>query len=233
MDFDTRRPGACAAHAVVALVAATGFILVAVLNAIDAYGPATTAPEGHVYGANPPGLAGVIGRLADHVSYFTEWSNVVVALAFGLIAWRRGQPTHWRRVLLLSALLMITVTAIVYRVLLAPTQVVQGWSVLTNPWQHIVVPVLAVGVWAIWGPRGWVSLRLVPWALLIPVGWIAWVLLRGLAVAAYPYAFVDARTHGYARVFTTIGAILVFALAVAALYWAIDVLLRRRRTPHP
>lgn len=35
-----------------------------------------------------------------------------------------------------------------------------GWSVLTNPWQHIVVPVLAVGVWAIWGPRGWVSLRL-------------------------------------------------------------------------
>ena len=152
-----------------------------------------------------------------------------MALAFGLIARRPGRATRPRRVLLLSALLMITVTAIVYRVLLAPAQVVEGWSVLTNPWQHVVVPLLAVGVWAVWGPRGWVTLPLVPWALLIPIGWTVWILVRGLVVGAYPYGFVDARTHGYARVFTTIGAILLFALAVAAVYWALDALMRRRR----
>ena len=222
------RPGARAAHTVVALVAGAGYLLAGALNAAGAYGPQPEV-EGNVYGDNADGLAGAFGRLADHVSYFTEWSNAVVALAFGLLALRPGLVTQARRVLLLSSLLMITVTAIVYRVLLAPTQVVEGWSVLTNPWQHVLVPVLAVGVWLVWGPRDWVTLRLVPWALVIPTLWIAWALIRGLIVGSYPYGFIDARTYGYAAVFTTIGAILAFALVLAILLWAIEALLRRRQ----
>lgn len=135
--------------------------------------------------------------------------------------------------LLLDALLMITVTAIVYAVLLAPTDHVAGWSRLTNPWQHIAVPAVAVGAWLLTGPRHWIRWRDLPAALLIPLAWVAYMLVRGAVVGAYPYGFVDVITHGYADVTLTIAAILAFALIVAALFAGTDravgrVVARRR-----
>lgn len=183
---------------------------------------------------HPDGLAGAWSRMADTVSYFTEWSNVVVAISLFLL-WRNpSDDSYWRRVLRLDSLLMITVTAIVYAVLLAPTEVVTGWSRLTNPWQHIVVPAVTVLVFLVWGPRGWFNWRVVLGSLLLPIAWILWMLGRGLVVGAYPYAFVDPLTHGYGAAFATIGQILVFGVIVALVYWGIDAALVRLthgRTP--
>ena len=128
----------------------------------------------------------------------------------------------------LSSLLMITVTAIVYQVLLAPTIDVEGWSLLTDPILHVVTPLVTVVVWAVWGPRGWISARLVPLALVVPLAWIAWMMLRGAVVDAYPYGFANVTDLGYASVSLTLVMILVFGLVVAAAYWGVDVLLRRR-----
>ena len=226
VEGERTRPGARAAYAILALITWAGFLLVTFLSGLGAY--ARSAPEGHTYGDNADGLGGAFGRLADHVSYFTEWSNVVVAVTFTLLALAPALKATVRRVLLLDSLIMITVTAIVYAVLLAPTDTVTGWSVLTNPWQHQVVPALTVLVWLVWGPRGWLSWRLVPAALIIPVTWIVWALARGAVVGAYPYAFLDVATHGYAAVFTTIGGILVFAMVVALIFIGVDRLLSRR-----
>lgn len=223
---DEARPGARTAHTVVAVVTWAGFLLVTLLNLLDAYGPGGPSGE-HVYGQNAAGWAGAFGRIADHLSYFTEWSNLVVAVAFTLLARQPGKSTLLRRTLLASALLMITVTAIVYRVLLAPTQVVTGWSVLTNPWQHIVVPALAVLVWLIWGPRGWLSTGVVLRAMVLPLLWIVWAMVRGAIVGAYPYGFLDTRTYGYGSVSVTLLGILAFGLAVDAIFWLVDILLRR------
>ena len=220
------RRGARTAYAVVALIAWAGSGLVTLLNLVDGYEQSTL--EGHTYGDNAEGLAGAFGRLADHFSYFTEWSNIVVAVTFTLLALAPTVRTTLRRVLLLDSLIMITVTAIVYAVLLAPTETVTGWSVLTNPWQHKVVPALTVLVWLIWGPRGWISWRLVPTSLIIPVAWIVWALARGAVVGAYPYGFLDVATRGYGPVFTTIAEILVFAMIVALIYIGLDRLLSRR-----
>ena len=220
------REGARTAYAVVALTAWAGSGLVTLLNLVDGY--EHSAPEGHTYGDNAAGMAGAFGRLADHFSYFTEWSNIVVAVTFTLLALAPAVRTTLRRVLLLDSLIMITVTAIVYAVLLAPTETVTGWSVLTNPWQHKVVPALTVLVWLIWGPHGWISWRLIPAALIIPVAWIVWALARGAVVGAYPYGFLDVATHGYGSVFTSIGGILVFAMVVALIYIGLDRLLARR-----
>lgn len=220
------RRGARTAYAVVALIAWAGSGLVTLLNLVDGYEHSTL--EGHTYGDNAEGLAGAFGRLADHFSYFTEWSNIVVAVTFTLLALAPSLRTTRRRVLLLDSLIMITVTAIVYAVLLAPTETVTGWSVLTNPWQHKVVPALTVLVWLIWGPRGWISWRLVPTSLIIPVAWIVWALARGAVVGAYPYGFLDVATRGYGPVFTTIAEILVFAMIVALIYIGLDRLLSRR-----
>lgn len=219
--------GARAAYLGNGLLAGLGFLLVLALSALGQYDGTQVA--GNVYGGNAIGMAGAWGRAADTVSYFTEWSNVVVAIAL-LMLWREPtRDTYWRRVLRADSLMMITVTAIVYAVLLAPTQRVTGWSVFTNPLQHIVVPIVTIVVFLVWGPRGWFSWRVVAGSLLIPAAWVVWMLVRGVAVGAYPYDFVDPTTYGYPAVLATIGKILVFGTLISLLFRGIDRALMRWR----
>jgi len=213
------------AWTVVAAVAWTGFALTLSLSALGWY--AGSPPEPGVYGDTGGGAYGVLQRVTDTLSYFTIWSNVVVALAATVLA-RGARGATWHRVLLLDALLMIVVTAIVYQLLLAPSIDVQGWSIITDPTQHVVVPVLAVAAWVWAGPRGWVSGRLVPLALVVPVLWVAWMLARGAVIGSYPYGFVAVGERGYPAVLATIAMILAFGLVVAAVLWAVDTALSRR-----
>ncbi len=209
-----------------AAVAWFGVGLTLLLSGLGWYREET--PDPGLYGDTGDGLAGAASRLTDTLSYFTIWSNIVVAVSLTMLASRPLRDTVLRRVLQLDGLLMITITAIVYQVLLAPTMDVEGWSRLTNPILHIVTPILTVVVWVVWGPRGWVTGRLVPAALVVPLAWIAWMLLRGAVIGSYPYGFANVAELGYAPVAQTLGLILVFGLAIAAAYWGIDVLLRRR-----
>ena len=220
-------PAARRAYAANAGVAWLGLALTIVLSALDWYRHVPV--EAGLYGDTPDGIAGVFSRLTDTLSYFTIWSNVVVAISATLLLQRPVRDSVVRRVLRLDALLMITITAIVYQVLIAPSVDVEGWSLLTDPILHIVTPLLTVVVWAVWGPRGWISARLVPLALIVPLVWIAWMLARGAVVGAYPYGFANVTEVGYPAVTVTLAMILVFGLVVAAAFWGVDVLLRRRR----
>ena len=215
------------AVAVNAGVAWLGVVLTVVISALGGYAEST--PARGLYGLHPDGFAGAVSRVADTLSYFTIWSNVVVAVSATLLLRREGRPSLLERVLRLDALLMITVTAIVYQVLLAPTADVVGWSRLTDPILHVVTPVLTVLVWLVVGPRGWLSARLVPLGLVVPLAWIGWMLARGAVVDAYPYDFADVVTLGYGSVARTLAFILVFGLVVAAVYWGLDAALSRRR----
>lgn len=220
-------PTARAAYAVNAGVAWLGVGLTAFFSGMGWYD--YPRPDPGLYGIHPEGFAGVVSRLSDTFSYFTIWSNVVVALSATLLLARPVRDTVARRVLRLDALLMITVTAIVYQVLLAPTADVQGWSRLTDPILHVVTPAVTVVVWVVWGPRGWVTGRLVPLALAVPLLWIVWMLARGAVIDAYPYDFTNVADLGYASVALTLAMILVFGLVIAAVYWGVEVALRSRR----
>lgn len=220
-------PAARAAYAVNAVVAWVGVVLTAFLSGMGWYDVLPVEPG--LYGGHPEGAAGAGARVLDTFSYFTIWSNVAVAVSVTLLLARPLRPTLVRRVLRLDGLLMITVTAIVYQLLLAPTAVVTGWSRLTDPILHVVTPLLTLLVWLVWGPRGWVTGRLVPLALVVPLLWIGWMLARGAVIDAYPYDFVNVVDRGYGPVFITLAMILLFGFLVAAVLWGVDVALRRRR----
>lgn len=225
-DPMTLRPGARAAFAFNAALAWIGFVLVCVLSATDQYAHVTPAP--HEYGVHPGGFAGAISRLFDTLSYFTVWSNVIVAISCTLVAVAPHADTRWRRVVRLDALIMITVTAIVYALLLAPGSHPTGWDLVTNPWQHIAVPLVTVIVWLVWGPRGRIDRRTVASCFAIPGVWIVYMLVRGAVVDAYPYPFVNVDAHGYGSVAVTLVVILLFGLVLALAFWGIDRLLTRR-----
>lgn len=220
-----RQSRARIAHAVTAFLAWAGVVMTVVISAFGAYERGFWEP--HLYGIHPDGAAGVVSRLGDTLSYFTMWSNIVVALSATLLALAPQTVTPARRALRLSGLLMITITAIVYALILAPDDVVVGWSRITNPLQHLLVPGVTLLVWLIWGPRGWFTARTVAASLLIPLAWVAWMLGRGAVIDAYPYGFVNVATLGYPRVALTLLVILAFALLVAAAFRLVDRLLRR------
>ena len=214
------------AYAVNAGIAWFGIAATLLISALDGY--ARVAVEPGLYGDTAPGAAGALARVVDTLSYFTIWSNIVVAASVTLLLARPLRDTRTIRVLRLSGLLMITVTAIVYQVLLAPSIDVTGWSLLTDPVLHVVTPLLTVAVWVVWGPRGWITRREVPLALVVPLIWIGWMLVRGAAVHAYPYDFANVDDLGYTSVATTLFFILVFGLVVAAVFWGLERLLLRR-----
>ncbi|MGV3563842.1 MAG: Pr6Pr family membrane protein [Nocardioides sp.] len=217
------------AWAVVAVVAWFGVVATVLLSGLGWY--AQVPPEPGLYGDTGDGAYGVLQRVVDTFSYFTIWSNIVVAVTATRLA--RGSDGPRTRVLLLDALLMITVTGIVYQLLLAPSIDVQGWSLLTDPVLHVVTPLLTLAVWAWAGPRGWLTVRLLPLSLVVPLLWVVWMLARGAVIDAYPYAFVAANERGYPAALATIAAILVFGLVVAAVLTAVDRVLSRRRAVQP
>lgn len=217
------------AWTVVSVIAWGGVLVTVLLSALGWYVDAEPVPG--LYGDTGDGARGVLQRVTDTLSYFTIWSNVVVAVAATVLA--RGGAGRWSQVLLLDALLMITVTAIVYQLLLAPTNDVEGWSLLTDPWLHVVTPLVAVGTWLWAGPRGWLAPRLMPLSLAVPLLWVVWMLLRGAVIDSYPYDFVAVSERGYGPVLLTIAMILVFGLVVASVLTGVDRLLVRRRTTAP
>lgn len=225
---DVHQPTTAArrAYAVNAAIAWFGIAATLVISALDGYDRAPV--EEGLYGDTAVGAAGAVARVVDTLSYFTIWSNIVVAVSLTLLLARPLRGTPATRVLRLSGLLMITVTAIVYQVLLAPSVDVTGWSLLTDPVLHVITPILTVVVWVVWGPRGWITRHEVPLALVVPLVWIVWMLVRGAVVHAYPYGFANVEELGYASVATTLVAILVFGLVLAALFWGVETRLLKR-----
>ena len=57
---------------------------------------------------------------------------------------------------------------------------------------------------------------------------MAWMLVRGKVVGAYPYEFLNINEYGGAAVAGTLGQILAFGLLVACIFWGLERLLSRR-----
>ena len=206
-------PGAPWFHLATAVVATAALLLQLVLT--------TTA-----------GGASLPVRWLRLVSYFTIESNLLVA-ASAWALWRRpnrGVRTVFR-VVRLAGVVGITVTGLVYVVVLRPVVDLAGWWVVADALLHYVVPVMAVVGWAVYGPRRRVDRRVVLLVLAWPAAWFGWTLLHGAVSGFYPYPFVDVDDLGYGHVLGNAALVLVLLLAVSGVYLWVDVRLdawRRR-----
>ena len=178
---------------------------------------------------------GPVGRVLDYFTYFTIWSNILVAIIMTMLFLKPDRDSFVFRVLRLDSILMITVTGIVYNLVLSSTAELQGLEVYTNAFDHIVVPAATVIVWLLAGPRGWFSWRTVWASLVLPIIWLIWALIRGAFIGAYPYPFLDVATLGYPAVIVNVLGVVALAIVLALIFWGIDWLIRRatQRTPAP
>ncbi len=184
------------------------------------------SPPAHAVGT----LAGasVAGRLLRVVSFFTIQSNVLLAVTSAQLAVRPERDGRLWRIVRLDALVGVAVTGIVYATVLARIHEPKGWEqVVSNAIFHYGAPVAAVLGWLIIGPRPRIDRRVVAGSLFWPLLWFAYTLARGSLSRWYPYPFVDAATHGYARVLANALLVLLVLGAVACIYLLGDKRLRR------
>ncbi|MCA0143694.1 Pr6Pr family membrane protein [Blastococcus sp. LR1] len=176
---------------------------------------------------------GVVERVVRFFSYFTVQSNLLVLAA--VIPLVRN-PLHdgpvWR-VVRLASLLGITITGIVYAVVLAPLYDPEGLKAWTNAGEHYVSPVMAVLGWLLFGPRPRITTAVVGRALLWPVAWIAWILAQGTVTDWYPYDFMDVAAHGYAVALRNLAFVVLLALAFLLLFRFVDRRLPATDAPEP
>ena len=223
------------AYGINALSAWTGFGLSLIFETFGLveqvqYDPPVPPSQFSYYGHYADGLAGAPARLADLLSYFTIWSQIVVGVVMTLLYLNPDRRGKVLRIMRLDSIMMITVTGVVYNLLLGPKFPPVGLSKYSSLFEHTLTPLITIVVFLFFGPRGWFTLKALGSALLLPIAYVFYTLIRGAFLNSYPYGFFDVVTNGYAFVLTFVLGILAAALIVTALFWLIDVGLDRNRT---
>ncbi len=170
--------------------------------------------------ASQPDLPVRLGRL---VSYFTIQSNLLVAITATQLARDplRDGPT-WR-VVRLAAVAGIFLTGVVHFILLRPLLDLDGADWAADKLLHMVVPLLAVVGWILFGPRPRIESREITWVLVWPIVWLTWTLVVGGLSGWYPYPFLDHREeHGVTGVVISIVGITAFFVVVLWLAKLVD-----------
>jgi hypothetical protein len=209
-----------------AVVAATGFLMQFFIDLFDLVPYKSDVPS--ILGHNPPGAAGALGRVVDLLSYFTIWSNITVAVVMTLLYLDPSRDNKLFRIVRLDSLLMITVTGLVYHLLIAPYYQPESFNIVSNRLEHYITPVLTILVWVIAGPRKWIKLSYIPAALVIPSIWVGYTFLRGAFINQYPYGFIDVVELGYLSAIITVIVILLFGVFVCLCYYFLDKLISKK-----
>jgi hypothetical protein len=194
--------------------------------AVDATGVVIVPQFGPSYfGGHADGLAGSIPRVIDNLSYFTIWSNILVAITTTMIYRNMNRTSQRLKVLRLSSLMMITVTMLVYILILAPDANPQSWNIYTDLLLHYITPPVTILVWLFFGPRKWISWKIIFSSLLIPIIYILYTFARGAVIGKYPYGFINVFELGYVGAIVGTGVVLVLGLFIFLIYFIIDKLI--------
>ena len=160
----------------------------------------------------------------NYFSFFTILTNLLVAmgltLSFAAPNSRLGRFFS-RPVVASGTAVYIAIVGATYSLLLRSLWNPQGAQKLADIVLHDFVPVIYVAYWLVFIPKSSLRWKDIFYWLFYPLGYFGYSLIRGVAIAWYPYPFIDASKLGYARVLAN-GAMLVCSfLAVALLAVAI------------
>ncbi len=165
-----------------------------------------------------PDQAGVLVRWLRFFSYFTIQSNIVMLIAAVFVIRRADLNTPWMRGLRLVSLVGISVTGIVYALILAQDDHYTGMRAFANYLLHYVDPWGAVLLFLAFGPWPKLALSDIPRAMAWPVAWVLYTLVHGAISDWWPYGFIDVGDKGIGPVLINIAAIWLFAIVLSCLY---------------
>jgi hypothetical protein len=168
---------------------------------------------------------GVATRMIQTISFFTIQSNILVLIVAITLVIDPDRDGRWWRVLRLDALLGITVTGLVFDIILIRYVDPHGWQLVATIGFHYIAPWATVLGWLLFGPRPRIDRRTLAWVWVWPLAWIASTFVRGAVVDWYPYPFLDVQEIGYPAALRSTGVVLLVAVVLVIGFAALD---RRR-----
>jgi hypothetical protein len=162
--------------------------------------------------------------------YFTILTNLLVVVGLG--AW--GLGAHRIGPSLLAALtLAIGIVGVVFHLLLADLQDLQGLPLLVDHVFHTAVPLATALWWLTLAPKHPIPATHPLLWLIWPLAYAVYAILRGLADGIYPYPFLNPEKLGWAGLAQSMAGLLVaFALAGYAM-WGLARWLRPGQSAKP
>jgi hypothetical protein len=161
-------------------------------------------------------------RLLRFFSYFTIQSNLLAAGTALSLMQRPNRDGRLWRVLRADAIVGMTVTFVVYILVLRPIVHLQGVAKLSDVGFHYVAPALTVIGWFAFGPWPRIDRATLLRHLAWPVTYLAYVLVLGAISGWYPYPFITASKLGYTRALFNGMLAVALLLAVAGAYTVLD-----------
>lgn len=157
------------------------------------------------------GLSNVAGfNIVNYFSYFTTLSTVLATVTLLVVGLYKDIP-----LLRLGATTFMTITCIVYFLLLRNEPVVLMW---VNVSFHYLLPAVMVFDWFYNRSRQYISPRRALVVLAFPLVYVAYSLIRGALTDWYPYFFIDVADLGYPIALRNAVGILVAMSIVAILF---------------
>lgn len=160
--------------------------------------------------------------LVNLFSYFTIQSNILMLIASVLLVLNPERGGKAFAILRMAGLVGITVTGVVYGIILAGNATFEGVEWWYDKVFHYVVPIMSVLGYLAFKPRTRLD-KSALWFIAWPLAWLAYTLIRAEVAepvfvldkdttAPVPYGFLDIGEHG--GVLVTIACLIVTALAL-------------------
>jgi hypothetical protein len=169
-----------------------------------------------------------VGR---YFAYYTILTNlavaaVVTALAMGSDNWLTGATTRY------GVAVSIIMVGLIYSYALRHLNPTEGWGRAADQIVHDIVPIGFALIWLLKreGETAWSDIK---WAVLGPVLYTAYILIRGAIFGWYPYWFLDLGEMGLVGTAISISVLVsVFVAAGLVLIWIDRFLAQRLAGPN-
>jgi hypothetical protein len=161
-------------------------------------------------------------RLWRLFSYFTIQSNLIVLAAAIVVVLSPLRDGPIWRVVRLDALIGITITGLVYAIVLAPQVHLTGAALVATIGFHYISPWAAVLAWLVFGPRPRMTWLTVLGAFVWPVLWLVYIFVQGAFTRWYPYPFLDVTKLGFAAALRNALFVLVIGVVLACVAKVLD-----------
>lgn len=169
-------------------------------------------------------------RVLNFFTYFTVLSNLLVGGTSYLLATKQHLTSSVFWGFRLSGLIAIVITFLVQHLVIAPNkETPTGLPFMSDFILHTAVPILAFVGWLLFGPRSFITNKIIALSTIFPIAWLVFVFIRGAITGWYPYDFLNVTEHGYAKALLYVGAITVGFICFAFAAKLYDAITRRAR----